>query len=176
MHGWRGPAAAGFIERCRRSERSLEEAIRMDENATVTTPQVVRSLWDKSIALYERREFDAAAASLEVYAEKANELANLLSATLQPYYGANSHEEESSGLSRKAMERLSQVETSANELKAQRNLAYVLIGESHEQLGDLPQALASFTRALQVISLGRRDAEAWERAREGILRITRFAG
>jgi hypothetical protein len=71
--------------------------------------------------------------TLQTHAVKSNWLANVISKRIQPYYDASYDEQECTSIRR--MRELADSEESSNELKRQRNRAYVMVAECDKRVG-----------------------------------------
>jgi hypothetical protein len=139
----------------------------------VPTVQDVDTLGQVARTAYGRVENpdckDNAEAKLEAWRTAANWLANLLAQTNEPFYNAISSERRNSAVS---LNKLVEVERSANSLKTIRNEATVMLAECHFKSGNKAVALASFLAVLNILDIT--EGFLWERARQGIFKLTGF--
>ncbi len=136
------------------------------ELGVVTQPEV-DGLEQRSKELFNADNCKKALPVLAEYSKKANWLANMVSATLDPYYGA-SHDERK-GYNYSQLQALIPLETLANDYKRKRNIAFAMQGECLMKVGDEERAIPVLLNALDLISL---DEEAWwERTRSNLLAI-----
>lgn len=123
------------------------------------TVSIVADLENKAKQLFAAGNWKEANPALERYAKQANTLANLISAGLEPFYGASYDDRRSfSGTSA-----LVNYESLANEYKTKRNRAMVMQGECLISLGQKDEGAAMLIKALDLISID--DKEWWTRAR-----------
>jgi len=127
----------------------------------IPTVALVDELESKAKALVAAGDCKAAVPALELFGRHANTLANLVSAGLQPYYGAGYDERK-----RVSVGDLVKYESLANDYKQKRNRAIVLQAECAMKLGQKDQAATLFVHALNLLSVD--DKEYWSRARTGL--------
>ena len=125
-------------------------------------------LEDRSRQLFNDGQCDSALPALQEYARKANYVANIIAAGLDPFYGASTSERRDfTGVATLIL-----YESKANELKAKRNIAMVMQAECLHSMGDEEAALALFRRALDLLDIDNRVW--WDRAREGLYQLIEY--
>lgn len=141
-------------------------ASKVEELGIVTQPEV-DGLEEQSKELFNAGNCEDAVPVLSEYSKKANWLANMVTATLAPYYSASRDERE--GYSYSQVQALVPLETLANDYKGKRNIAFAMQGECLMKLGDQERAIPMLLKALDLLSL---DEEAWwERTRDNLFTI-----
>jgi len=128
----------------------------------IPTVSEVAALESKANDLYAAGEWKEAAAAFDQFARKANWLANLIVAGLQPYYDASYDARKNIGYAK--LQPLIPIESKANLYKEKRNHAMVMRAECLAKLGDNPQAISVLVGALDLIDID--DAVWWERGRK----------
>jgi len=136
----------------------------------VPTIAIVNDLKTKADALYESESWKEAITAYKAYAEKANWLANLLSQCVQPYYSAGYDDRKSVPYS--FTSQFLSIENKANELKSNRNVAYVRMGISYKRSGDIKNAVAYLYKGLQYLDVKQRTE--WELAKNELIEILGF--
>ena len=102
---------------------------------------------------------------LVLYAKNANWLANIMAASLKPYYDASYDDRK--GFTK--TKELAPIERLSNEYKVKRNVAFAMHGECLLKIGDKKGAMPVLMKALDLIDI---DNEAWwKRSRENLLSI-----
>ena len=127
----------------------------------IATPSVISGLESKAKTLVAANDCRNAIPALETFARQANTLANLITAGLQPFYGASDDDRR-----RASVGELAKYESLANDYKAKRDHAVVLQAECAAKLGQRDQAATLFINALNLLSVD--DTEWWDRARAGL--------
>ena len=148
-------------------EAGLVLAIERIRKIGVPTPEIVENMRIRAINLYEEGNWALAIDSLKQFSHKANWLANLISKGLQPFYDASYSDRQS--VSRSQIGRLAEYESLSNELKSQRNQAYVMIAECYLKIGEPDLATAYFFQSLELIPVS--ELEQWDRARNGLYQL-----
>lgn len=139
---------------------------KVDELGVVTQTEV-DGLEQRSKELFNAGNCKAAIPVLEEYAKKANWLANMVSATLDPYYGASRRDREDFSYTK--LQKLIPLETLANNYKGKRNIAFAMQGECLMEMGENERAIPMLLKALDLIAL--EDTAWWDRTRENLLTI-----
>lgn len=116
---------------------------------------------------FEAGDCQAALPLLESWARNANWLANLIRQGLEPYYSAGYDERNDLPSSR--IRPLVPFEALSNGYLAQRNEAMVSRADCLVKLGDPVEAIAVYSRALDLISI--QEWELWQRATNGLYSI-----
>ena len=138
----------------------------VDELGVITKPEV-DALEVKAKELFNAGDYKAAIPVLIEYSKKANWLANLISASLDPYYGASYDDRKSYSYAK--IKPLIPLETLANEYKKKRNIAFAMQGECLLKTGDKKGAVPVLLKALDLINI---DNDIWwERTRNNLLSI-----
>lgn len=128
----------------------------------IPTVEEVNGLEETAKKSFESGNCKAAVDDLDLYAKKANHLANLIVAGLEPFYGASYDD-------RKAfrdVRSLIPLENLANDYKDKRNRAMVMRAECLFELGQTEEGIGVMVVALDLISID--DQEWWMRARKGL--------
>lgn len=148
-------------------EKSLRLARAKIQKLGIPTPERIDSLKSRSYRLFESENCSSAIDSLKTYSRKANWLANLISAGLEPYYSGSYDDRET--ISYSYTRKLATYEEKSNKLKGGRNEAYVMIAECSVRIGKAEQAAAYYFSALDLITPT--DTELWDRARSGLYEL-----
>jgi len=135
----------------------------------IPTPESVADLKEKADSLYDEKSYKDAAQAYANYAKNANWLANLLSQTLEPYYGAAYDDRKSFSPEVLSISTMSGVESLANAYKAERNRAYLYEGLCYKEAGDNDAALPLLLKALDIIEIDQEDY--WKEAMDAVLEI-----
>ena len=139
---------------------------KVNELGVITKPEV-DALEVKAKELFNAGNYKAAIPVLIEYSKKANWLANLISANLDPYYGASYDDRKSYSYAK--LKPLIPLESLANDYKKKRNIAFAMQGECLLKTGDKKGAIPVLLKALDLISL---DNDVWwERTRNNLLKI-----
>ena len=120
----------------------------------------VADLEKKAKVLYSAENWRDASTAMDRFAREANNLANLISAGLEPYYNASYDDKK--GI--KGISTLAGYEKLANDYKAKRDRAMVMQAECLILIGQKEEAAALLLRVLDKISVD--DREWWDRARD----------
>ena len=141
-------------------------ASEIDELGFVTQPEV-DLLEQQAKELFNSGDCEAAIPVLENYMKKSNWLANLIAATLDPYYNADYDDRKAYPHAR--LQSLIPLEKLANAYKTKRNIAYAMQGECLLKTGDQNRAIAVLVKALDLIDI---DNESWwRRTRSNLLQL-----
>lgn len=139
---------------------------KVSELGVVTMPEV-DALEIKAKELFNAGEYKSAIPILIEYSKKANWLANLISATLDPYYRASYDDRKSYSYAK--LKPLIPLESLANDYKKKRNIAIAMQGECLLKIGDEKGAVPVLLKALDLIEI---DNDVWwERTRNNLLKI-----
>ncbi|MDQ8205831.1 hypothetical protein [Pelagicoccus sp. SDUM812003] len=137
------------------------------EELGVITKAAVDELEIRARSLFNEEKYEDAIPVLEEYSKKANWLANMLAATLDPYYGASYDDRKDYPY--KKIQPLIPLETMANEYKSKRNIAIAMRGECLLKIGNKKEAIPVLLNALDLIDI---DNETWwQRTRNNLLSI-----
>lgn len=115
--------------------------------------------------LWNAKDYTGAADAYATYAKQANWLANLITAGLEPFYGASYDNRKSfsfSGFKKGANYKydLGNAETKANNYKTERNRAMLREGLCYYNLGQYEIALPLLIKALDLIDIN--DTDNWQ--------------
>jgi len=102
--------------------------------------------------------------ALELFAKRANTLANLIAGGLQPFYGASYDDRKSARVGG-----LVKYEGLANGYKAKRDRAMIMQAECLIKLGQREQGAAMLVKALHLLSVS--EDEWWTRARLDLYKL-----
>ena len=117
----------------------------------VPTVSEVQRLENKATNLFNTNKCKEAIPALEKYAKQSNWLANLISAGLDPYYGAPYQKRKNYPYSK--LNELIPYEDLSNSYKIKRNIAIAMHGECLIKIGDKRSAVSYLLKALDLISL-----------------------
>ncbi|WP_119395045.1 hypothetical protein [Salinibius halmophilus] len=137
-----------------------------DELGIVTQP-AVDALEESARQLFANEQCKEAIPVLEDYSKKANYLANIITSTLEPYYGASYDDRKEFPLNK--LRALIPYESLANDYKRKRNIAFAMRGECLMKLGDNEQAVPVLMKALDLMSID--EEEWWTRTNTNLLSI-----
>ncbi|MGR5461149.1 hypothetical protein [Vibrio sp. PNB22_1_1] len=138
----------------------------------VITKADVDTLEQRSKDLFNAGKCKEAIPVLVEYSKKANWLANMISASLDPYYGASYDDRKSYPYEK--IKPLIPLETMSNEYKAKRDIAFAMQGECLVKTGDKEAAIPVLLKTLDLLSI---DNEVWwERTRNNLLAIIGVSG
>ena len=121
-------------------------------------------------SLYVSKDWNNAISALLDYAKSANWLANLLSQCGEPYYSASYDDKKSASYS--SLKPIVPFENKSNDLKRERNIAYVKIGICYKELGETKKAVVYLYKGLDLLSMDERYY--WDIARDAIAEIVGF--
>jgi hypothetical protein len=128
-----------------------------------------------ALSAFDSGQCERALPLIDEWTRMANWHANLITAGLEPFYGALSSER-NDWFGRQTAERRSslvELERSANRYRSQRNLGMVMRAECLAAV-DLPlESLATFARALDLIGID--ETELWMRAQTGLYELIELA-
>lgn len=110
-------------------------ATKVKELGLITKPEV-DALEEKAKSLFNAGDCKGAIPVLIDYSKKSNWLANMIQASLDPYYGASYDDRK--GYSYAKLKPLIPLETMANDYKKKRNIAFAMQGECLIKVGDEP--------------------------------------
>jgi len=128
----------------------------------VPTISSVDAMEKKAKDLFLSGNCKSAVTALDKYAKTANHLANIISAGLDPYYGADYDDRKYFS----GVKQLAVFEQKSNDYKAKRNRARVMQGECLAKLGKKNESVSVLIGALDLIDID--DREWWERARKAL--------
>ncbi|MCQ8884147.1 hypothetical protein NQT63_00380 [Pseudoalteromonas agarivorans] len=139
---------------------------KVEELGVITKPDV-DALEAKAKELFNTGNCKAALPVLIDYSKKSNWLANMISATLDPYYGASYDDRKSYSYAK--LKPLIPMESMANDYKKKRNIAFAMQGECLVKVGDKKGAIPVLLKALDLIDL--ENDVWWERTRNNLLSV-----
>jgi hypothetical protein len=139
---------------------------KIKELGLITKPEV-DALEEKAKSLFNTGDCKAAIPVLVDYAKKSNWLANMVKASLDPYYGASYDDKK--GYSYAKLEPLISLETMSNNYKKKRNIAFAMQGECLIKVGDEKGAIPLLLKALDLIDIN--NDIWWERTRNNLLKV-----
>lgn len=141
-------------------------ASKVEELGLITKPEV-DTLEEKAKELFNSGNCKAAIPVLIEYSKKSNWLANMVAATLDPYYGASYDDRK--GYSYDKLKVLIPLESLSNDYKKKRNIAFAMQGECLVKIGDNKGAIPVLLKALDLIDI---DNDIWwERTRNNLLKV-----
>ena len=138
----------------------------VDEFGMPTT-ESVKEIAEAAQSTFDAGDYEAAIPLLEEWAQSANWLANMIMAGLKPFYRASYSEQKEFPYTR--LSALVEHETTANNLKRDRNHAMVMIAECYVQAGRLDEAVSMYMKALNLLDVN--DWEWWTRAANGLFEL-----
>lgn len=141
-------------------------ASKVEELGVITKPEV-DALEEKAKELFNAGNCKAAIPVLIEYTKKSNWLANMIAATLDPYYGASYDDRKAYSYDK--LKPLIPLENLANDYKKKRNIAFAMQGECLVKTGDSKGAIPVLLKALDLIDI---DNDVWwERTRNNLLQV-----
>ena len=143
---------------------SLESKV---EELGIFTKADVDAIEVEARALFNADDCQAAIPVLADYSQKSNWLANMIAASLDPYYGASYDERKDYPHSK--LSALVPLETMANEYKTKRNIARAMEAECHMKLGDNDKAIPILLKTLDLLDIS--NEVWWQRTRKNLLSI-----
>ena len=145
-------------------------ASKVEELGVITKPEV-DALEEKAKELFNSGNCKAAIPVLIEYSKKSNWLANMIAATLDPYYGASYDDRK--GYSYDKLKPLIPLESLSNDYKKKRNIAFAMQGECLVKTGDNKGAIPVLLKALDLIDI---DNDVWwERTRNNLLQVIKVS-
>ena len=129
----------------------------------IPTTKSVAELKKAADDLWSANDYAAAADAYAVYAKQANWLANIISAALEPFYGASYDDRKSFSISsfdKTSNYKLASCESKANSYKAERNRAMLYEGLCYYNLNQYELALPLLIKALDLIDIN--DTTNWK--------------
>lgn len=136
----------------------------------VPTVEAVKEMKGKADALYSSGTWEEAALAYEQYAKHANWLANIISQCVEPYYSASYDDRKNSVFY--VSSNYGSYEKAANNLKKERNEAYVKIGLCYKQLGQVDKAITYLYKGLDLLSVSEKDM--WKEAANAVSELVGF--
>lgn len=148
----------------------LSSQVEKVEKHGVPTVAMVQEMKEKAEMLYTNQMWEDAAVAYEEFAQKANWLANLISQCVEPYYSASYDDRKN--ISYTLLKEYIPYEKKANELKEQRNVAYVRIGLCYKNMGNNSQAVTYLHKGLDLLAIDQRTE--WNEAASALAEIVGF--
>jgi len=143
-----------------------ESASKVEELGVITKPEV-DALEERAKELFNSGSCKEAIPVLVEYTKKSNWLANMISASLDPYYGASYDDRK--GYSYEKLKPLIPLERLSNDYKRKRNIAFAMQGECLIKTGDDKGAIPVLLKALDLIDI---DNDVWwKRTRNNLLEV-----
>jgi len=133
----------------------------------ILTMDKIENIKNEAISLFEDENYEKAEKKLERWAEASNVMSNIIAEGLEPFYSARRSEREEIGITK--IRALSGYETKVNDLRKNRNLAFVKRAESLKEIGRKEEALALYREVLGLIEIDNWDL--WIRAANGLYGI-----
>ena len=138
----------------------------LEEMGILTTDRV-EELKDEALLSFESGNFEEAEQKLEEWANASNILSNIIAAGLEPFYGSLRSEREDFGMDK--VSALISYESKVNNLRKDRNEAFVMRAEALKEIGRTEESMALFREVLGLIDL--ENWELWTRAANGLYEI-----
>lgn len=146
----------------------LTESTKQVSELGVVTQKEVDALQTKATELYTAEDCQAALPVLKEFVRKSNWLANMVHATLDPYYGASYDDRKE--YSYEKISKLIPYENLANGYKRKRNIAMAMQADCHTKLGNTKEAIPLLLKTLDLLEL---DNDIWwDKTRENLMQIT----
>jgi hypothetical protein len=137
------------------------------EELGLITKVEVDALEERAKDLFNSGSCNEAIPVLVEYTKKSNWLANMISASLDPYYGASYDDRKD--YSYEKLKPLIPLERLANDYKKKRNIAFAMQGDCLIKTGDNKSAIPVLLKALDLIHI---DNDVWwERTRNNLLKV-----
>ena len=130
------------------------------EELGIPTTSSVEALKKNADDLWAAEDYKNAADAYAVYAKQVNWLANIISAGLEPFYGASYDNMKNWYPKVLNYTSLSNAESKANEYKGERNRAMLYEGLCYYNLNEYETALPLIIKALDLIEI--KDEENWK--------------
>lgn len=140
------------------------------ENYGVPTIASVDAMKIEAETLYNNQQYKEAIVAFRLFIENANWLANILSQCVEPYYSASYDDRKN--ISYTTLKEYIPYENKANELKEQRNVAYVRIGLCYKNMGNNSQAVTYLHKGLDLLAIDQRVE--WNEAASALAEIVGF--
>lgn len=143
-------------------EFDISEDVAKVNELGIPTVSSVAELKNTADSLWNAGDYQAAAEAYSIYAKNANWLANLISASVEPFYGGSNKEQENFFYknSDAFVDTIVGAESAANSYKAERNRAWSYEALCYYNLGDYATAVPLLTKALDLIEI--EQTEYWE--------------
>ena len=135
----------------------------------IPTVDSVRKLKEEADDLYYAKNYKEAATAYSKYAKQANWIANILSSTLEPYYGASYDKRKEWYPEDLDFYELSAAESASNNYKAERNRAMLHEGLCYYYEKDYETALPLLIKALDLIEI--EDEVNWQLGYDAVTSI-----
>lgn len=129
------------------------------EELGIPTVAAVSELRSTANKLWEQKDYAAAAPAYAEYAKQANWLANIISAGLEPFYGAAYDDRKNWSPKELSFGTLSAAESKSNSYKSERNRAMLYEGLCYYYLNEYEVALPLLIKALDLIDI--KDEKNW---------------
>ena len=166
-----GCASFGFAESTENNTTNVDTTFDFSEEEArikelgIPTVASVAELKKAADDLWNAKDYEAAADAYSTYAKQANFLANLISAGLEPFYGASYDDRKNFSFSgfkngKNYLHDPSSAEKKANSYKTERNRAMLREGLCYYNLKQYEVALPLLTKALDLIDIN--DIEDWQ--------------
>lgn len=155
------------------TEKSIENPLDISKYQSqiaemgIPTDEAVRQIADKAQALFNEGDYEKALPVLQEWARKANWLANIVAAGLEPFYSASYDDRKNFPYQRISL--LVPFENTANDLKTQRNHALIMQAECLVHLNRADEAMGIYMRVLDLIQV--KDWDWWLRAANGLYKL-----
>ena len=141
----------------------------------IPTVSSVGELKKNAEELWKAKDYKNAAEAYAIYAKQANWLANIITAGLDPFYGASSSARKSFSISefnKDSKYNLINAEKKANEYKRERNRAMLYEGLCYYHLNDYETGLPLLIKALDLIDI--EDTVNWKLGMEALYSIVGY--
>ena len=142
------------------------------EELGILTTASVDELKKNADALWTAKDYKSAAEAYAVYAKQANWIANIISAGLEPFYGASYDNRKDFYPKVLNFSDLSSAESKANEYKGERNRAMLYEGLCYYNINEYETALPLIIKALELIDI--KDEENWKLGMETLYSIVGY--
>lgn len=122
--------------------------------------------------LWNNKDYEGAASAYAEYAKQANWLANIITAGLEPYYGASYDDRKDWSPILMSIPELAAAETASNGYKSERNRAMLYEGLCYYHLNDYEMALPLLIKALDLIEID--DETNWSLGMDALFSIVGY--
>jgi len=143
-----------------------KEQLLIEENG-LPTLKTVDEMGVKANELYLQNNWEEAIAAYELYSKNTNWLANIISTSIEPYYGASYDDRKAVGF--KTLNMLIPIEKKSNFYKKERNKAILRMGMCYYKLGNNEKAASYLLKALDLIDID--STEEWNEAKSTLFSI-----
>lgn len=142
------------------------------EELGIPTVSSVAAMKSEADALWNSKDYEAAAVAFSKYAKNANWLANIITAGLEPFYGASYDKRKDWTPKQLSYRELGNAESKSNSYKSERNRAMLYEGLCYFYMNDYETALPLLIKALDLIDI--EDETNWELGMDALYSIVGY--